>query len=43
MSLRTLLRVVVVACLVAALPVLQAQAQAPRSPTPAPTNGVVRD
>ena len=42
MSLRTLLRVVVVACLVAALPVLQAQAQAPRSPTPAPTNGVVR-
>ncbi len=42
MSLRTLLRVVVVACLVVALPVLQTQAQAPRSPTPAPANGVVR-
>jgi glucose/arabinose dehydrogenase len=42
MSLRTLLRVVVVAGLVAPVPVLRAQAQAPRSPTPAPVNGVVR-
>jgi glucose/arabinose dehydrogenase len=42
MSLRTLLKVVVVAGLVALVPVLQAQAQAPRSPTPASMNGVVR-
>jgi glucose/arabinose dehydrogenase len=42
MSLRTSLTVLVAAYLVASLPVLPARAQAPRSPTPAPTNGVVR-
>ena len=42
MSLRTALKWGVVACLVVPLTVLQARAEAPRSPTPPPTNGVVR-
>jgi aldose sugar dehydrogenase len=42
MSLRTALKWGVVACLVVPFTVLQARAQAPRSPTPPPTNGVVR-
>ena len=42
MSLRTALKWGVVASLVVPTTVLPARAQAPRSPTPSPTNGVVR-
>ncbi|HSD52450.1 MAG TPA: PQQ-dependent sugar dehydrogenase [Candidatus Methylomirabilis sp.] len=38
---RVILRIVIVACILSGAPVL-VQAQAPRSPTPAPVNGAVR-